>query len=263
MHPSYLEAGTNCSKYYPNYEHPSDGNLLPDKELTLALENVGIFPDTLVVVYGTDPDGSMAAARLTWALLYAGVKRVRFLDGGIRSWITHNGETSPLVEIAGTSVVPRQSPCAHWEIRSDLLATTAEVSQLNSTQGKLIDVRRRDEWDGSNPNHYSFFSKAGHIPSAEYQGDWKNLVDQRSDKIGPMLDSIAQRRREQGILDAKVEAGITPLIFYCGTGWRSSIAFLVALSLGLRAKNYDDGFYGWSWNQENEIVFGEATPALC
>ena len=62
MHPSYLEAGTDRSKYYPNYDHPSDGNLLPDHELTLALENVGIFPDTLVVVYGTDPDGSMAAA---------------------------------------------------------------------------------------------------------------------------------------------------------------------------------------------------------
>ena len=172
MHPSYLEAGTDRSKYYPNYDHPTDGNLLPDHELTLALENVGISPETL--------------------------------------------------------------------------ATTDEVSRLNSSYGKLIDVRRRDEWDGTNPNQYSFFSKAGHIPSAEYQGDWKNLVDQNSDKIGPLLDSVAQRWRDQGILDADVASGKRSLIFYCGIGWRSSIAFLVALSLGLRAKNYDDGFYGWS-----------------
>ena len=261
MHPSYLEAGTDRSKYYPNYDHPTDGNLLPDHELTLALENVGIFPETLVIVYGTDPDGSMAAARLTWALLYAGVQRVRFLDGGIRSWITHGNETSSLIEIAGTTPDPLKSPSAKWQIRSEFLATTDEVSRLNSSHGKLIDVRRRDEWDGTNPNQYSFFSKAGHIPSAEYQGDWKNLVDQNSDKIGPLLNSVAQRWRDQGILDADVASGKRSLIFYCGTGWRSSIAFLVALSLGLRAKNYDDGFYGWSWDEENEIIYGETTPA--
>ena len=202
MHPSYLEAGTDRSKYYPNYDHPSDGNLLPDHELTLALE------------------------------------------------------------IAGTTPNPLQSPSAEWQIRSEFLATTDEVSRLNSSHGKLIDVRRRDEWDGTNPNQYSFFSKAGHIPSAEYQGDWKNLVDQNSDKIGPLLDSVAKRWRNQGILDADVASGKRSLIFYCGTGWRSSIAFLVALSLGLRAKNYDDGFYGWSWDEENEIVYGETTPAL-
>ena len=44
------------------------------------------------------------------------------------------------------------------------------------------------------------------------------------------------------------------LIFYCGTGWRSSVALLVALQLGLRAKNYDSGFYGWSWGGENRIA---------
>ncbi|MBR9760051.1 hypothetical protein GYB43_07020 [bacterium] len=103
--------------------------------------------------------------------------------------------------------------------------------------------------------------RSPHLPGAEYQGDWKNLVDQNSDKIGPLLDSVAQRWRDQGILDADVASGKRSLIFYCGTGWRSSIAFLVALSLGLRAKNYDDGFYGWSWDEENEIIYGETTPA--
>ena len=257
MHPSYLEAGTNRSKYYPNYAQPSDGNLLPDLELTQALENVGIFPDTLVVIYGTDSDGSMAAARLTWAMLYAGVKQVRLLDGGIRSWITHGGKTVSRINGAG-EVLSRHSRkhSLPWKLRSDLLATTKELSSLDPSKGKLIDVRRKDEWDGTNPNNYPFFSKAGHIPTAIYQGDWKNLVDLRTDKISPMLESVAQHWRALGILDADVEAGLTPLIFYCGTGWRSSIAFLVALSLGLRAKNYDDGFYGWSWDDQNEIVYG-------
>ncbi len=28
IHPSYLEAGDNISKYYPNYVTPEDGNVL-------------------------------------------------------------------------------------------------------------------------------------------------------------------------------------------------------------------------------------------
>ncbi|MDA0768190.1 MAG: rhodanese-like domain-containing protein [Verrucomicrobia bacterium] len=52
------------------------------------------------------------------------------------------------------------------------------------------------------------------------------------------------------------------LLFYCGTGWRSSISFLVALLLGLKAKNYDDGFYGWSWHEENAIALGNGSSIL-
>ena len=37
-----------------------------------------------------------------------------------------------------------------------------------------------------------------------------------------------------------------PVIFYCGTGWRSSISFLLAHIMGWESKNYDDGWYGWS-----------------
>ena len=37
-----------------------------------------------------------------------------------------------------------------------------------------------------------------------------------------------------------------PLVFYCGTGWRSTIGFFAAHLLGIEAKNYDDSFYGWT-----------------
>ena len=106
-----------------------------------------------------------------------------------------------------------------------------------------------------------FFSKAGHIPSANYQGDWQNLVEEGTQQIGRMLETVLQRWREQGIIDADVESGESILIFYCGTGWRSSIAVVVALLLGLRAKNYDDGFYGWSWDEQNEIAKGDPKGA--
>ena len=36
-------------------------------------------------------------------------------------------------------------------------------------------------------------------------------------------------------------------VFYCGSGWRSSLAFLYAWLLGFeRIRNYSDGWGGWS-----------------
>lgn len=261
VHPSYLESGTDRSRYYPCYEHPSDGNLLPDRDLVLALQGLGITPKTLVVIYGREPDGTMAAARLVWALLYAGVRRVRLLDGGLDAWLDHGGATCSQVEAVpdiGGNDQQLHEPHSQWTIRPELLATTAEVRDLSQGRGspfnKLVDVRGAGEWDGTLTGHYPFFSKAGHIPGALFQGDWDNLLDPSTQMLGPTLNAIAQRWREQGILDACVEARRTTLVFYCGTGWRSSVALLVALLLGLRAKNYDSGFYGWSWGSENEIA---------
>ena len=83
------------------------------------------------------------------------------------------------------------------------------------------------------------------------------IVDAHSHKVGPMLEAVRVRWQDLGIIDPGVEQGETELIFYCGTGWRSSLSFLVARLLGFRARNYDDGFYGWSWDPANEIAYVE------
>ncbi len=261
VHPSYLEVGTDRSRYYPHYTHPSDGDLLPDRELVRALQRLGLAPETPVVVYGSEPDGTMAAARLVWALMYAGIGTVRLLDGGLGAWLAYGGATCPRIRSATAigrddSRVPAST--SRWKVRSELVVTTEAVRGIvhggGTATDRLIDVRGTGEWDGSSPYHYPFFSKAGHIPTAWFQGDWDNLMDRSTHKLAPALDGISRRWRKQGILDPGVAAGETCLIFYCGTGWRSSVAFLVARLLGLRAKNYDSGFYGWSWDAENEIA---------
>ncbi len=261
VHPSYLEAGADRSKYYPDYDHPADGNLLADSDLWIAIERLGITPDTLVIVYGREPDGAMAAARLVWALMYAGVSKIWLLDGGIEAWLSAGEPSSPKIKHARelwNSGESREGSLEYWRARPEILATTEEVEEIAysspSAQGKLVDVRRPGEWDGTLAYCYSFFSQTGHIPTATCQGNWTNLVDGQTRRLGPMLDAISQRWRKLGIIDAGVDDGDTMLIFYCGTGWRSSIAFLIACLLGLRAKNYDSGFYGWSWNVNNEIV---------
>ena len=260
VHPSYFEAGTDRTRYYPHYRHADDGNLLPDAELTRAIERLGIAPETPVIVYGREPEGTMAAARVVWALLYAGVQDVSLLDGGIDAWLESGGATVDAIPSACDADWTgrcRGEIAPTWRVRSHLRATTQEVraAAAAGNASRLVDVRRRSEWDGSDPNHYTFFSTAGHIPTAVHQGDWDTLLDRASRRLGPHVDDVARRWREQGILDGCVEAGRKTLIFYCGTGWRSSIAFLVACLLGLPAQNYEDGFYGWTRCSSNAIAF--------
>ncbi|NRB75665.1 MAG: hypothetical protein HRU46_14980 [Verrucomicrobiales bacterium] len=269
IHPSYLEAGKDEARYYPNYQCPGDGNVLEPDQLTEALAVLGITPDREVWVYGTEPDGIMAAARLIWGLMYAGIETIRLLDGGLGAWLAHGGATVPsipraldLAKAAG-SVEDGFSP---WPVRDEVLATEQEVKQLPaSTPGapaRIVDVRRPGEYDGTETKYYPFFSKAGHIPGAVLQGNWINLFENDSHRVGPVLESVRQRWVDLGIVDDSVERGDTALIFYCGTGWRSSLSFLVATLLGYQAKNFDDGFYGWSWTGENEVAFCEPDRQL-
>ncbi|MEM7672771.1 MAG: rhodanese-like domain-containing protein, partial [Verrucomicrobiota bacterium] len=102
-------------------------------------------------------------------------------------------------------------------------------------------------------NYYPFYSEAGHIPGAILQGNWCNLVESKTGKLRPMLEEVRSRWIDLGIIDRDVKCGRTELIFYCGTGWRSSVSFLIASLLGYRAKNYDGGFYEWSWSGERPV----------
>ena len=261
IHPSYLEAGTIQQNYYPNYHCPEDGNVLPPEKLIPALQRLGIGPDTEILVYGSEPDGIMAAARLIWGLMYAGVSKIRLLDGGLDAWVEGGMETVPKVptaiDLAEASI--ETSFEEHWQVYSDFLATSEEVKNLSASQigvpARLVDVRRPEEYSGTETKYYPFFSKAGHIPRAVLQGNWVNLVEPETHRVGPVLEKVRQRWKELGIVDEAVEKGETTLIFYCGTGWRSSLSFLVATLLGYRAKNFDDGFYGWSWTGENEVSY--------
>ncbi len=262
IHPSYLEAGTDESRYYPNYQCPGDGNVLPPDSLIEALGALGITPDREVWVYGTEPDGIMAAARLIWGLMVAGIKTIRLLDGGLDAWLAFGGPSVSTIlraiDVAKSSE-PVSEVVAYWQVRLEFLATMPEVEMIAESRpgvpARLVDVRRPGEYDGTETRYYPFFSKAGHIPRAVLQGNWINLVERETHKVGPALADVRQRWIEQGIVDEGVERGDTTLIFYCGTGWRSSLSFLVATLLGYRAKNFDDGFYGWSWSGDNEVSY--------
>ena len=283
LHPSYFEAGCNYSKYYPHYETYMDGNLLPDSDLIEAVLNLGISSETLVVVVGhVQPEphpemclrghavSAMAACRVVWSLMYCGVQDVRLLDGGWHAWNNYKKTTpqTPQDTCVNIRRRPTKFNATNECAGKHFLATTAEVTKIAKetstwTDGALLDIRRVGEYDGTKTDAYPFFQRAGSIPNAIYQGNWDTLVDMESGKL-KNLDEIEKYWRDdlgidfdavfselnndnQDDIGGKTQGGGGGgLIFYCGTGWRSSIGFLLAYMLGYPSvKNYDDGWYGW------------------
>ena len=75
---------------YP-WTEPEDGNLLPPEKLKKVIESYGIKHDDTVVVYCGNKSYIGGAYRIAWALLYAGVKDVRYLNGDLAAWVENGG----------------------------------------------------------------------------------------------------------------------------------------------------------------------------
>lgn len=97
---------------------PGAAHLDWTSDLTIATDDVGVArfapPDAVIgalVRAGIDPAGelvlyddaaSLFASRAWWALRFAGIDRVRILDGGIGAWIAAGGRLETLPGGAGT-----------------------------------------------------------------------------------------------------------------------------------------------------------------
>ncbi len=204
-------------------------HLRPVAELHAALGELGITANDTVVVYSHQ---STAAARVWWVMEYAGVKDIRYLNGGLASW---RGVGLPVD--ATPTVLARTR--FHATPRVEVLADTRYVQQLRD--GILVDVRSRREFTGE-VSGYSYIDAKGRIPGARAAGNASDSARLYQNADGSLrdLDEIREMWRAAGVLDGR------ELVFYCGGGWRSSLAFLYARAMGLRARNYSDGWSAWS-----------------
>jgi 3-mercaptopyruvate sulfurtransferase SseA len=208
--------------------------LLPDAELKTAVGSMGITADTTVVVYSDSP---IFAARLWWILKYAGVADVRYLNGGIAQWV----ETGMPTE---TTINNPTATAYTGTIRPEYLATTDYVfsNYLNTTATTLVDVRTGSEYAGA-ISGYSYLAAMGRIPGAvwAYNADDSSLYYHDGDGTLRSYTEIEDMWRGLGITSGK------ELIFYCGGGYRSGLAFLYAYLMGFpNIRNYSDGWEGWS-----------------
>lgn len=244
IHPCYFEHKYNKAKYYPKYSEPKDGNLLPPEKLKDAIEDLGISKNTTVIVYGSGVIIPMTSSRVAWALMYAGVEDVRILNGGYTAWKRAGGQTTPFPRKPQRVSFGGKVP-AHPEYMASM-SFVQDISDGTNKGSVMVDVRREEETHGK-LNPYPFFKKTGKIPGAAWMGNWVDLVDM-NDNTFRSYTEVDQLWTKLGITKDKEP------VYYCGTGWRSSIGFFTAYVMGYKKmRNYDGSFYEWSWYKENQL----------
>lgn len=222
-------------------------NIYPDKYLLPTLANMGIDIDTRVVIYGKDISG---AARLAWTLLYAGVKDVRLLDGGLEAW-KKAGYQLTTAASKRAAVASFGADCTlHPEYRVNI-AYVREVVNGKHPDAILADIRTRGEYEGATAP-YSYIPTKGRIKGALWgqagDGPWSMEAYVKKDGRLKNPKDIEAMWAKRGIVGDK------HVSFYCGTAWRSSLAFLYAYRLGWqKIANFDSSWYEWSMGPEASI----------
>ena len=133
-----------------------------DEELLQALLDHGIHHDTTVLLYGRN---MLAAARAAHLMLYAGVKDVRLLDGGLAAWEAAGCPVAPGVPapLSKASDFGARFP-GHPEYLTNL--HQAEEARREDT-GALVSIRTWSEFTGRTSG-YSYIAAKGDIPGARW-----------------------------------------------------------------------------------------------
>ena len=232
--------------------------LIPDDELKAAVGSMGITEDTTVVVYS---DSRIFAARLWWILKYAGVNDVRFMNGGIQQWIASGYDTE-------TTINDPVATTFNGTIHPEYLATTDYVfaNYTNTDTTFIADVRSRDEYDGL-ISGYPYVVAKGRIPTSLWASD--------ADDGSPVYnDTDGTLRSYTEVNDYWKSIGITStgasnlfdkeVIFQCGSGYRSALAFLYAYMMGYdNIRNYSDGWEGWSTTYTQDPSCNDGAEGWC
>jgi 3-mercaptopyruvate sulfurtransferase SseA len=232
----WLEAGPMWSK-------------VADQQFEKVLLALGIEAGCTVVLYGRN---NLAAARVAQLLLYAGVADVRLLDGGLAAW---QRAGLPMRAGAGRRWPAVKGFGAALPLRPELLLDTAQVKTMQAAaEGVLVSTRSWAEFIGDTSG-YPYIAARGEIPGALWghagaDGD-VNSMSAFHDDAGRMLPAadIARMWAAAGIVPGK------RTVFYCGTGWRASLAFLYAWLMGWDdIAVYDGGWCAWSGEGGNPVV---------
>ena len=244
-------------------EEPHLWNRRTPQELRNSLEKNGITHDTTVITYGrfSDPDnrdpfpgsnaGQIAAIRCAVIMMYAGVRDVRVLNGGLMSWTARGfGTSTDTVTPDGVDDFGSDIPG-----RPGIMVDVPEAKELlASSEGELVSVRSWKEFIGE-VSGYNYIDIRGRIPGAIF-GDCGSDAYHMENFRNP-----DHTTREYGEIERNwIKSGITPdkrIAFYCGTGWRASEAFLNTHLLGWNdIAVFDGGWMEWSNDPSNPIETG-------
>lgn len=231
-------------------------NLLPAEQVEEFLLSHGITKDTKVILYGADPSG---VGRVAYGYLWAGVEDVKILNGGMDAWTaagyeleTDVNESTPATDF-GVAVPAHPE---YWVSMDD-----AKDRVANDDNFKLVSIRGENEWLGETSG-YTYIDRAGEPEGAV----WGKGCDTPYDVAGFTNDDGTIMDVE-GAKELWADCDFTldnDLAFYCGTGWRATVPFLICYQAGYdNVAVYDGGWYEWQLHDDNPVQVGDPASDDC
>ena len=223
-------------------------NIRSADEITELMKKYGITKDTTVITYGNTPEIA-ADDRVATALLWAGVENVKVLNGGIDAWKKAGYELETTVnEPKATDKEFGVKIPAHPEY---ILSIDEVKDKLkNDKNFKLVSIRSRDEFEGKTSG-YGYIDRAGEPLGAIWGHDTDDGSYNNTDGTVVGIDKVNEYLKESG---ASTDNEVS---YYCGTGWRASIPFLIEYENGIKNVSiYDGGWYQWQMDGENPVQLG-------
>jgi 3-mercaptopyruvate sulfurtransferase SseA len=231
-------------------EAPPLWNLRCLKDIRLAFADLGISVDSheRVVLYSRD---CLSMYRVFFALLCCQFSNCYVLDGGWAAWKGRGVAADPA---SCTRRTHSDMPCrdASWDRAADapfpespLVASLAYVKDnLSRKDFQLVSIRSLEEHMGVTSGYQDIAAK-GDIAGAVWGhgGPNANHLDEYFNEdmtLRPIADILSLWEQCQLSKDCEV-------VFYCGTGWRASVAFFVAwVCCWPRLRLFDGGWLEWS-----------------
>lgn len=196
--------------------------LPPLADLQRRLRAWGVDPETEVVLYGPSP---ALSARGWWVLRWAGLRDVKVLDGGLKSWTTQGGP------LAQGDTVPVRRPSSERLLLTPGNMPSISVEEVERLDPKVLLIDARDE--------NSFL--AGCIPGA------LNLPSAEQWTPGSTLRSIDEIR---ALYDKAGVVNRAEVVAYCGGGVLSALTVLTLSALGPTPRLFVGSWSEWNKTPE-------------
>lgn len=200
---------------------------------------------------------------------------VEFVAPGRTEWLIETAElrqrllpsNSPSPPAATVDAAAPQSPstleAGQGRAMEQVPPDNAEQTPLLPATCQLWDVRSWAEYTGARSG-YSYLDARGRIPTATWLGDADDSsgVYKRSDgRLQSPSQVYAAWQAQAGWSPTEQADHAAPVVFYCGGGWRSSVAFFYAWLAGIpNLRNYSDGWGGWSTHYQPDPQAYGSTP---